>query len=626
MHRASFQNIMAKKTASKPAKKAPAAKAKNELGGVMSGADILVAALEREGVDTIFAYPGGASMAMHQALTRSKKIRTILPRHEQGGVFAAQGYARVTGRAGVCMATSGPGAMNLVTGIADAFLDSTPLVAITGQVPRHMIGKGAFQETDVFGVTAPIVKHNYLVMDINDLPRIVKEAFHIAQTGRPGPVLIDIPKDVQMGSTQPVWPSTINLRGYNPDIRVGDAELNELIGLIRQSKRPVMYIGGGIISAEAHAELLEFAERAQIPVATTLMGVGAFPETHPLSLKWFGMHGTVAGNNAANEADLMLAFGVRFDDRITGKLEAFCKHGTIVHLEIDPSEINKNKVVKLPMLGDVRDALKRANVMLTKAGYTRKSKNYDLYPEWRTLIEGWKRDFPFYYEETDDAIQPQYVIEQLYKATKGEAIITTGVGQHQMWAAQFYHFDKPRRLISSLGLGSMGYGYPSAIGAKMGAPDREVIDIDGDGSFVMNIQELATARVEGIAAKALVLNNLHLGMVVQWEDRFFKGNRGHTFLGVFDDKEMTKPNTDQIYPDFQKICEGFDIPSRRVSHKKDLAEALKWFLAQKTACLLEVMVPYTEHVLPMIPAGATYKDLIYKDDAVRKTLVPGSGL
>ncbi len=592
----------------------------------MSGADILVAALEREGVDTIFAYPGGASMAMHQALTRSKKIRTILPRHEQGGVFAAQGYARVTGRAGVCMATSGPGAMNLVTGIADAFLDSTPLVAITGQVPRHMIGKGAFQETDVFGVTAPIVKHNYLVMDINDLPRIVKEAFHIAQTGRPGPVLIDIPKDVQMGQTQPVWPSEIKLRGYNPDIRVGDAELNELMGLIRQAKRPVMYVGGGIISAEAHAELLEFAERAQIPVATTLMGVGGFPETHPLSLKWFGMHGTVAGNNAANEADLMLAFGVRFDDRITGKLEAFCKHGTIVHLEIDSSEINKNKVVKLPMLGDVRDALKRANVMLAKAGYVRKSKNYDLYPEWRTLIEGWKKDFPFYYEDTEDAIQPQYVIEQLYKMTKGEAIITTGVGQHQMWAAQFYQFDKPRRLISSLGLGSMGYGYPSAIGAKMGAPDREVIDIDGDGSFLMNVQELATARVEGIAAKALVLNNLHLGMVVQWEDRFFKSNRGHTFLGVFEDKEMTVPNMQQIYPDFQKICEGFDIPSRRVSHKKDLAEAMKWFLAQKTACLLEVMVPYSEHVLPMIPAGATYKDLIYKDDAVRKTLVPGSGL
>ena len=622
----SFLKTMAKKTAPKSAKKAPAAKAKNELGSVMSGADILVAALEREGVDTIFAYPGGASMAMHQALTRSKKIRTILPRHEQGGVFAAQGYARVTGKAGVVMATSGPGAMNLVTGIADAFLDSTPLVAITGQVPRHMIGKGAFQETDVFGVTAPIVKHNYLVMDINDLPRIVKEAFHIAQTGRPGPVLIDIPKDVQMGTTQPVWPSSVNLRGYNPDVRVGDAELNELIGLIRQSKKPVLYVGGGIISGEAHEELLEFAERTQIPVATTLMGVGGFPETHPLSLKWFGMHGTVAGNNAANEADLMLAFGVRFDDRITGKLEAFCKHGTIVHLEIDSSEINKNKVVKLPMLGDVKDALKRANAMLAKAGYTRKSKGYDLYPEWRTLIESWKKDFPFYYEDTPDAIQPQYVIEQLYKHTKGDAIITTGVGQHQMWAAQFYHFDKPRRLISSLGLGSMGYGYPSAIGAKAGAPDKEVIDIDGDGSFVMNIQELACARVEGIAAKALVLNNLHLGMVVQWEDRFFKSNRGHTFLGVFEDKAMTKPNTQQIYPDFQKICEGFDIPSRRVSHKKDLEAGLKWFLAQKTACLLEVMVPYTEHVLPMIPAGATYKDLIYKDTSVRKTLTPGSGL
>jgi acetolactate synthase I/II/III large subunit len=617
---------MAKKSATKPAKKATATKAKNELGSVMSGADILVAALEREGVDTIFAYPGGASMAMHQALTRSNKIRTILPRHEQGGVFAAQGYARATGKAGVAMATSGPGAMNLVTGIADAFLDSTPLVCITGQVPRHMIGKGAFQETDVFGVTAPIVKHNYLVMDINDLPRIVKEAFHIAQTGRPGPVLIDIPKDVQMGTTQPVWPSEVNLRGYNPDIRVGDAELNELIGLIRQSKKPVLYVGGGIISGEAHEELLEFAERTQIPVATTLMGVGGFPETHPLSLKWFGMHGTVAGNNAANEADLMLAFGVRFDDRITGKLEAFCKHGTIVHLEIDSSEINKNKVVKLPMLGDVKDALKRANAMLAKAGYARKSKGYDLYPEWRTLIESWKKDFPFYYEDTPDAIQPQYVIEQLYKHTKGDAIITTGVGQHQMWAAQFYNFDKPRRLISSLGLGSMGYGYPSAIGAKAGRPDKEVIDIDGDGSFVMNIQELACARVEGIAAKALVLNNLHLGMVVQWEDRFFKSNRGHTFLGVFEDKEMTTPNTQQIYPDFQKICEGFDIPSRRVSHKKDLEAGLKWFLAQKTACVLEVMVPYTEHVLPMIPAGATYKDLIYKDDAVRKTLVPGSGL
>jgi len=593
----------------------------------MTGADTLVEALEREGVTTIFAYPGGASMAMHQALTRSKKIRTILPRHEQGGVFAAQGYARALGKAGVVMATSGPGAMNLVTGIADAFLDSTPLVAITGQVPQHMIGKGAFQETDVFGVTAQIVKHNYLVTDIHDLPRIVKEAFHIAQTGRPGPVLIDIPKNIQMGSAQPVWPTEVKLRGYNPDIRVGEAELNELIGLILQSKKPMLYVGGGIISGEAHAELLEFAERTQIPVTTTLMGVSCFPETHPLSLKWLGMHGTVYANNAANEADLLLAFGVRFDDRVTGKLEAFCQHGTIVHLEIDNSEINKNKVVKLPMLGDVKDALTRANVLLAKAGYERKKAgDYSLYAPWRAQIMEWKKAFPFYYEDTDDAVQPQYVIEQLYKMTKGEAIITTGVGQHQMWAAQFYHFDEPRTLISSLGLGSMGYGYPSAIGAKVARPDKEVIDIDGDGSFVMNIQELACAHVEGIAAKALVLNNLHLGMVVQWEDRFFKSNRGHTFLGTFLDAKREVPDMSKIYPDFQKICEGFGVPSKRVSHKKDLAAAMEWFLAQKTACLLEVMVPYSEHVLPMIPAGGTYKQIIYKDTEQRATLTPGSGL
>jgi len=357
------------------------------------------------------------------------------------------------------------------------------------------------------------------------------------------------------------------------------------------------------------------------------MGVSCFPETHPLSLKWLGMHGTVYANNAANEADLLLAFGVRFDDRVTGKLEAFCQHGTIVHLEIDNSEINKNKVVKLPMLGDVKDALTRANVLLAKAGYERKKAgDYSLYAPWRAQIMEWKKAFPFYYEDTDDAVQPQYVIEQLYKMTKGEAIITTGVGQHQMWAAQFYHFDEPRTLISSLGLGSMGYGYPSAIGAKVARPDKEVIDIDGDGSFVMNIQELACAHVEGIAAKALVLNNLHLGMVVQWEDRFFKSNRGHTFLGTFLDAKREVPDMSKIYPDFQKICEGFGVPSKRVSHKKDLAAAMEWFLAQKTACLLEVMVPYSEHVLPMIPAGGTYKQIIYKDTEQRATLTPGSGL
>src|SRR5215207_6039089 len=383
---------MSTKTASNPAPTTAAATInRGEVGPTTTGADILVEALEREGVEAIFAYPGGASMAMHQALTRSKKIRTFLPRHEQGGVFAAEGYARATGKAGVCMATSGPGATNLVTGIADAMLDSVPLVAITGQVPQHMIGKGAFQETDVFSVTAQIVKHNYLVTDINDLPRVVKEAFHIAQTGRPGPVLIDIPKNIQMGKTQPVWPAEVNLRGYKPDVRCGDHELNELVGFIRQAKKPMIYFGGGIISGNAHKELLEFAERTQIPTAGTLMGLGAFPQSHELSLRWLGMHGTVYSNNAVNEADLLIAVGVRFDDQVTGKLAEFCKHGTIVHIDIDNSEINKNKVVRLPIQSDVKFALRRLNELLAQAGFERKSKGFTLYSEWRAQIAEWKK-------------------------------------------------------------------------------------------------------------------------------------------------------------------------------------------------------------------------------------------
>jgi len=486
-------------------------------GVTMSGAEILVEALIREGVDTIFAYPGGASMVMHQALTkREDKLRTYLPRHEQGGVFAAEGYARATGRAGVVMATSGPGATNLVTGIADAYLDSTPLVAITGQVPRHMIGKGAFQETDVFSVTAQIVKHNFLVLDVNDIARIVKEAFHIAQTGRPGPVLIDIPKDIQVATTQPIFPTEVNLRGYHPVQHADDDALNEVIGHIKAAKNPMIYCGGGIISGEASPELLEFVERTGIPVATTLMGIGCFPETHELSLKWLGMHGTVYANNAVNEADLLLAIGVRFDDRVTGKISEFAKHGTIVHIDIDNSEINKNKVVKLPILSDVKYALGRLNALLEKDGKSRVKTGFTAFPEWYEKIAAWRESFPFTFNDTEEVIQPQYAIRLLYELTKGEAIITTGVGQHQMWAAQFYDFDKPRTLITSAGLGSMGYGYPAAIGAKVAFPDKEVIDIDGDGSFLMNVQEMALAHVEGINAKAMILNNQWLGMVMQW--------------------------------------------------------------------------------------------------------------
>ena len=586
-----------------------------ERGPVMSGAEILVHCLEREGVDSIFAYPGGASMHMHQALTRSKKIRTFLPRHEQGGVFAAEGYARATGKAGVCMATSGPGATNLLTGIGDAFLDSVPLVAITGQVPQALIGKGGFQEVDVFGMTLPVVKHNYLVMDINDIPRVVKEAFYIATTGRPGPVLIDIPKNIQLAETQPIFPAEVNLRGYNPMVHADDDVLNELVALIRMAERPMIYCGGGIISGEASAELLEFAERTQIPVATTLMGIGCFPEGHRLSLKWLGMHGTVYANNAVNEADLLLAIGVRFDDRVTGKLEEFAKHGTIVHIDIDNSEINKNKPVKLPILSDVKYALGKVNDLLANAGYERSSEQ-TRYPDWWKLVMSWKEKFPFTFRDTEDAIQPQYAIRLLCEMTKGEAIITTGVGQHQMWAGQFYDFQKPRTFLTSAGLGSMGFGYPAALGAKVAMPDKEVIDIDGDGSFLMNVQELAMARVERIAAKVMILNNQYLGMVMQWEDRFYKSNRGHTFLGLND-------QPDRIYPDFMKVCEGFDVPARRVIHKKDLREAMQWFLDTKEACVLEVMVPFTEHVMPMIPSGKTYKDVIYEGNAELKA---GTGL
>ena len=593
-----------------------AAKTSRERGPVMQGADILVACLEREGVDTIFAYPGGASMPIHQALTRSKKIRTILPRHEQGGAFAAEGYARATGRAGVCMATSGPGATNLVTGIADAFLDSVPLVAITGQVAQHLIGKGAFQETDIFGMTLPVVKHNYLVLDINDIPRVVKEAFHIAQTGRPGPVLIDMPKDVQNARTHPVFATEVNLRGYDPIKQADDVVLNEIVGLIESHKEPMIYCGGGIITGNASAELLEFVERTGIPVATTLMGIGCFPENHPLSLKWLGMHGTVYANNAVNEADLLLAIGVRFDDRVTGNIQKFAEHGTIVHIDIDNSEINKNKAVRLPVLSDVKYALRRLNALLEKAGHKRVKSNFTKFAPWYKKIEAWRKKFPFTFRDTEDVIQPQYVVHLLWEMTKGEAIITTGVGQHQMWAGQHYQFTHPRTFITSAGLGSMGFGYPAAIGAKVACPNREVIDIDGDGSFLMNIQELATAHIERIPAKAVILNNQHLGMVVQWEDRFYGSNRGHTFLG--DPRDLGR-----IYPDYLAMCTGFGVPCERVIHKSDLKAAIQRMLNSKEAYVLDVMVPYTEHVLPMIPSGGTYKDVIIEGSGA---LQAGSGL
>ena len=613
-------------------------KPRAEVGPAMFGRDIFVEALEREGVEVIFAYPGGASMEIHQSLTHSK-IRTILPRHEQGGSFAAEGYARVTGKAGVCMGTSGPGATNLVTAIADAYMDSCPLIAITGQVTQAMIGRGAFQETDMIGVTLPIVKHSYLVTDINDIPRIVKEAFYIAQSGRPGPVVIDFPKDVQQAKTQPVWPTLEEIKrglpGYTqPDLKADDLALNEIIGLIEKAERPVLYCGGGIITSGAAEELKKFAEAANIPVTTTLMGLGGFPEEHPLSLRWLGMHGSAVANWAVNGefehrktfndpmvklkngADLLLAFGVRFDDRVTGKFEEFCKSGTIVHVDIDAAELNKNRKANLPIVGDIKDALTRLNKLVAKRPIHKK------HTAWLAQIDEWKKKAPFAYRITpeiansdhmvdhmqgkeSEVILQQMVIEELYDLTKGDAYITTGVGQHQMWAAQWYKYKFPRQYVSSLGLGSMGYGFPAALGVKVAFPDKQVIDIDGDGSFLMNIQELATAHVEKIAAKAIILNNQHLGMVVQWEDNFYAGNRGHTYLG--DPKDRA-----DIYPNYVAVCNSFGVKCERVMFKKDLRAAIQRMLAADEPYVLDVVVPYSTHVIPFIPAGKTVADMIWK--------------
>ncbi|MCC5788719.1 MAG: biosynthetic-type acetolactate synthase large subunit [Opitutales bacterium] len=576
---------------------------KPEIGPEMTGADAVVDCLVREGVEVLFAYPGGASMEMHQSLTRNDKIRTILPRHEQGGSFAAEGYARATGKAGVCMATSGPGATNLVTAIADAYMDSTPLVAITGQVYQKFIGKSAFQETDFFGMTLPIVKHSYLVLNVEDLPRIINEAIHLATSGRPGPVVVDIPKDIQQEKFRPIYPQKTEILSDQGLPQATDEQLNEVLDLLSKAKKPMLYVGGGIISANAEQELKAFAERGDIFVASTLMGVGCFPETHPLSLKWFGMHGTVAGNYAVHESDLLFAFGVRFDDRITGEVTKFAPNATIVHVDIDRSEHNKNKIVDFPIHSDIKYALGRLNELMERSAH----KAPDRTP-WKDKVLGWKKKYPFKYEESK-FILPQQAIRTLYEETKGEAIITTGVGQHQMWAAQYYDFAHSRSFISSLGLGSMGYGYPSAIGAKVACPDRQVIDIDGDGSFLMNVQELATAKIEKIGAKAMVLNNQHLGMVVQWEDRFYQSVRGHTILG--DKDNIGSPeNMGGIYPDFVKIAEGFGVPARRVVRKEDLREAIQEMLAEEGPFLLDVIVPYTEHVLPMIPAGKTVDEMI----------------
>jgi acetolactate synthase-1/2/3 large subunit len=573
-----------------------------------SGADVVIQSLVNHGVTTVFAYPGGASIPLHQALTRFRdKIRVVLPRHEQGGGFAAQGYARSTGKIGVCFATSGPGATNLVTAIADAKLDSIPLLAITGQVGTSVIGTDAFQETPIVEVCRSVTKHHYLVTDVRDIARVIREAFHIATTGRKGPVLVDIPKNVQLAQTVPDYDVKMSLPGYRlPGSHVPPDALRTIAAAIRGAQRPVIYAGGGVVAADAAEELFEFVRLTGIPVTTTLMGLGAFPGTHPLALDMLGMHGSVYANYAVNEADLLLAFGVRFDDRVTGKVSEFAKHGRIVHVDIDPSEINKIKKPDIPVVGDIKAVLSELNQMVTPPE--------DIAP-WIRQVGEWKRSTPFAYHSDFDGILPQQAIHELWKLTKDRrTIISVGVGQHQMWAAQFYKFRQPRTWLSSSGLGTMGFGLPAAIGAKIAHPDDLVIDIDGDGSLLMNVQEMATCYCEKVPVKVMLLNNMHLGMVVQWEDRFHASNRAHTYLGPIDDPEATGHGDGispvQRYPDFVGVARGFGWGGRRISQRAELIAGLQELIDAPGPFLLDVEVPYQEHVLPMIPSGMTVKDLI----------------
>jgi len=573
-----------------------------------SGSDVVVQSLVNHGVDTIFAYPGGASIPLHQSLTRFRdQIRVILPRQEQGGGFAAQGYARSTGKVGVCMTTSGPGATNLVTTLADAKLDSVPILALTGQVGTPVIGTDAFQETPIVEVSRSVTKHHYLVTDVDDVARVMREAFHVATTGRPGPVLIDVPKDVQFAQTLPDYDAPMNLPGYRADRRLAaPEEIAEMAAMIRRAQRPVIYAGGGIIASNAAGELTALARKTGIPVTTTLMGLGAFPGDDPLSLDMLGMHGSVYANYAVDNCDLLIALGVRFDDRVTGKVSGFARRAKVIHVEIDPSEINKIRRPDLSVCSDVKYALEQLNRIVEPPEDIR---------EWIRKVNVWKRDDPFHYDPNYPGILPQRAIHELWKLTKDQdAVIASGVGQHQMWTAQWYKFRRPRRWLSSGGLGTMGFGLPAAMGAKAAHPDKLVIDIDGDGSLLMNMQEMATCFCEKLPVKVMLLNNMHLGMVVQWEDRFHQANRAHTYLGPIDHPEATGRGDgitpQERYPDFVTIARGFQWNARSISKRDDLVPALKEMLAAEGPYLLDVQVPYQEHVLPMIPSGMTVKDLI----------------
>jgi acetolactate synthase-1/2/3 large subunit len=556
----------------------------------MTGSQILVESLLKEKVDIMFGIPGGVVIPIFDALFDSP-INIVLARHEQGAAHAADGYARATGKVGVCLVTSGPGACNIVTGLATANMDSVPMVAITGQVPSPMIGNDAFQEADIVGITRPVTKHNFLVRDVKDLARIIKEAFHIASTGRPGAVLIDLPKDVCVAETEFEYPEKAEIRGYKPTIAGHMRQIKAAANLINSSRKAVIYAGGGVISSDASGQLARLARKTKIPVTTSLLGLGAFPGTDKLFMGMPGMHGTRCANYALTDCDLILAVGTRFDDRVTGNLDEFAVHAKIIQIDVDPTSIGKSVPVDVPIVGDAKDGLEKLLPLVKRADNK----------EWLKQIETWKTKHPLTYRDSKSIIKPQYVVEQIDAATKGEAIIATEVGQNQMWAAQFYKYVKPRTFLSSGGLGTMGYGMPAAIGAQMGNPDKVVFDIAGDGSIQMNIQELATAVHNKLPINIAILNNHFLGMVRQWQEMFHERRYASTCL--IDN------------PDFIKIAEAYGAKGIRVTKKNDVRPAIEEAIKSPETVILDFEVAREENVFPMVPAGKAIKEMISQDMA-----------
>lgn len=560
-----------------------------------TGAQILLEALHSEDANTIFGYPGGAVLDIYDALYQDKRFTHYLARHEQGAMHAADGYARASGKVGVCLATSGPGATNTVTGIATAYLDSIPVIIITGQVPTPLIGNDAFQEVDIVGISRPCTKHNYLIKDVRDIARVIKEAFHIARSGRPGPVLIDIPKDIQQDSCEFVYPKNIRLKSYNPTYEAHAGQIHKAVKLLHKSERPVIFVGGGIITSGADNELMELTTELKSPVATTLMGLGCFPGDNDSFLGMLGMHGTYRANMAVANCDLLLAIGVRFDDRVTGKISEFAPKAKIIHIDIDPTSISKNVPVDLPIVADCKNAMQKLVKELKKEPVEDKQlKGRD---DWFQEIRKWKEAYLLAYKQDEEGpVKPQYVVDMLYKATGGDAIITTEVGQNQMWAAQYYQFKHPRSLITSGGLGTMGFGLPAAIGAQVAFPDRLVIDIAGDGSIQMNIQEMMTAVENCLPIKIVILNNRFLGMVRQWQELFYERRYSCTNI--------------QHAPDFVKLAEAYGAAGLRAVNPKEVKEVIAKGLEIKGPVVMEFLVSKEEGVYPMVPAGKAITEML----------------